>query len=56
MKSTSYLDCILELDNSGKRSTKLYVKRDNFNFPIVNFPFFAVIFLPLLHMAYLFLN
>ena len=37
-KSTSYLDCLLEIDNSGKLSTKLYDKRDYFNFPIVNFP------------------
>ena len=37
-KSTSYLDCLLEIDNSGKLSTKLYDKRDDFNFPIVNFP------------------
>ena len=38
-KSTSYLDCLLEIDNSGKLSTKLYDKRDDFNFPIVNWPF-----------------
>ena len=38
-KSTSYLDCRLEKDNSGKLSTKLYDKRDDFIFPIVNFPF-----------------
>ena len=37
-KVTSYLDCLLEIDNSGKLSTKLYDKRD-FKFPIVNFPF-----------------
>ena len=37
-KSTSYLDCLLEIDNSGKLFTKLYDKRDDFNFPIVNFP------------------
>ena len=37
-KLTSYLDYLLEIDNSGKLSTKLYDKRD-FNFPIVNFPF-----------------
>ena len=39
MKATSYLDCLLEIDNSGKLSTKLYDKRDDFNFPIVNFSF-----------------
>ena len=39
MKSTSYSDCLLEIDNSEKLSIKLYDKRDDFNFPIVNFPF-----------------
>ena len=34
-----YLDCLLEINKSGKLSTKLYDKRDDFNFPIVNFPF-----------------
>ena len=38
-KSTSYFDCLLEIDTSGKLSTKLYDKRDDFNFPIVNFSF-----------------
>ena len=28
-KTTSYLDCLLEIDNSGKLSTKLYEKRDD---------------------------
>ena len=36
--SSSYLDCYLYIDN-GKLSTKLNDKRDDFNFPIVNFPF-----------------
>ena len=36
----SYLDCILYIDN-GKPTTKLYDKRDDFNFPIVNFPFLS---------------
>ena len=35
MKSISYLDCLLEIDNSGKLSTKLYDKRDDFNFPFL---------------------
>ena len=39
MKSTSYLDCFLEIDNSGKLSIQLYDKGDYFNFPIVNYPF-----------------
>ena len=36
--SSSYLDCYLYIDN-GKLTTRLYDKRDDFNFPIVNFPF-----------------
>ena len=35
--SSSYLDCYLYIDN-GKLTTRLYEKRDDFNFPIVNFP------------------
>jgi hypothetical protein len=34
----SYLDLHLEIDNEGRLSTKLYDKRDDTNFPIVNFP------------------
>ena len=37
--SASYLDLHLEIDSEGPLRTKLYVKRDDFNFPIVNFPF-----------------
>ena len=37
--SASYLDLHLEIDNEGRLRTKLYDKRDDFNFPIVNFPF-----------------
>ena len=36
--SSSYLDCYLYIDN-GKLTTRLYDKRDDFNFPIVNFLF-----------------
>ena len=36
--SSSYLDCYLYIDN-GKLTTRLYDKRDDFNFPIVNFPY-----------------
>jgi hypothetical protein len=35
----SYLDLQLEIDSEGRLRTKLYDKRDDFNFPIVNFPF-----------------
>ena len=38
--SSSYLDCYLYIDN-GKLNTRLYDKRDDFNFPIVNFPFLS---------------
>jgi hypothetical protein len=30
---------ILEIDSEGRLGTKLYDKRDDFNFLIVNFPF-----------------
>ena len=38
--SSSYLDCYLYIDN-GSLTTRLYGKRDDFNFPIVNFPFLS---------------
>ena len=38
--SSSLLDCYLYIDN-GKRATRLYDKRDDFNFPIINFPFLS---------------
>jgi hypothetical protein len=38
-RSASYLDTHLEIDSEGRLRTKLYDKRDDFNFPIVNFPF-----------------
>jgi hypothetical protein len=34
-----YLDLHLEIDSEGRLRTKHYDKRDDFNFPIVNFPF-----------------
>ena len=37
--SASYLDLHLAIDSEGRLRTKLYDKRDDFNFPIVNFPF-----------------
>ena len=37
--STSYLDLHLEIDSEGWSRAKLYDKRDDFNSPIVNFPF-----------------
>ena len=38
-RTASYLDLHLEIDNEGRIRTKLYDKKDDFNFPIVNFPF-----------------
>ena len=37
--SASYIDLHLEIDSEGRLRTKLYDKREDFNFPIVNFPF-----------------
>ena len=37
--SASYLDLHLEIDSECRLRMKLYDKRDDFNFPIVNFPF-----------------
>jgi hypothetical protein len=36
--SASSLDVYLEFDDSGQLSTKIYDKRDDFNFQIINFP------------------
>ena len=36
--SASFLDVYLEFDHSGQLSTKIYDKRDDFNFKIINFP------------------
>ena len=38
--SSSYLDCYFYIHN-GKLTTRLYDKRDDFNFLIVNFPFLS---------------
>ena len=34
----SFLDLYLQFDDSGQLSTKIYDKRDDFNFKIINFP------------------
>ena len=39
-RSAPYLD-LLEIDMDGRLNTKVYDKRDDFNFPIVNFPFLS---------------
>ena len=36
-----YLDLTFIIDSGGKLSTRLYDKRDNFDFNIVNFPFLS---------------
>jgi hypothetical protein len=36
--SASFLELYLEFDDSGQLSTKIYDKRDDFNFKIINFP------------------
>jgi hypothetical protein len=36
--SASFLDLYLEFDDSGQISTKIFDKRDDFNFKIINFP------------------
>ena len=38
-RSASCIDLHLEIDSEGRLRTKLYDKRDDFNFPILNFPF-----------------
>jgi hypothetical protein len=38
-RSASYLDLHLKINREGRLRTKLYDKRDDLNFPIVNFPF-----------------
>ena len=41
VKSASYLDLHLEIDTRGRLYTKLHEKHDNFDFPVMNFPFFS---------------
>jgi hypothetical protein len=36
-RSASYFDLHLEIDSEGRLRTKLYDKRDDFNFPIVKY-------------------
>ena len=38
VSSASFLDLYLEFDDSGQLNTKIYDKRDDFNFKIINFP------------------
>ena len=50
-----FLDLNLSITN-GIVSSKIYDKRDDFNFEIVNFPFSMEMFLALLPMVYIFLS
>ena len=50
--SASFLDLYLEFDDSGQLSTKMYDKRDDFNFKIKNFQTCAEIYQLLLHMVF----
>ena len=50
--SASFLDLYLEFDDSGQLSTKIYDKRDDFNFKIINFQICAAIYQLLLHMVF----
>ena len=43
VRSASYLDLHLEINSKGRKRTKLNDKRDEFDFPIVNFPFMSYI-------------
>jgi hypothetical protein len=55
-RSASYLDIHLEIDSEGRLRTKLYDKRDDFNFPIVNFYLYVATFQQHLHMQYISLS
>ena len=50
-----FLDLNLSITN-GIASSKIYDKRDDFNFEIVNFPFLMEMFLAPLPMVYIFLG
>ena len=50
--SASFLDLYLEFDDSGQISTKIYDKRDDFNFKIIFFQICAAIYQLLLHMVF----
>ena len=46
--SASYFDLYLELDNEARLKTTFYDKRNDFSFPIVNFPFLYIATSPVL--------
>ena len=55
-KSVSYLDLHLEIDNERWLRTKLYDKRDNFNFSLGTFNLYVATFQQHLHMEYISLS
>ena len=52
--SASYLDLHIEIDSEGKLRTKLYDKRDDFNFPLLTFHLNVATFQEHLDMEYIF--
>ena len=52
-RSASYLDLHLEIDSEGWFRTKLYNKKDDFNFLIVNLHSYVATFQQHLHMKYI---
>ena len=55
-RSASHFDLHLEIDSEGRLRTKLYDKRYDFNFLIVNFPFIWQNSSSNLHMDYISLS
>jgi hypothetical protein len=55
-RSASYLDLHLEIDSEERLRTKLYDKRDNFNFPIVNFHLYVAPFQQHMQLEYTYLR
>jgi hypothetical protein len=52
-KSASYLDLHLEIDHERRLRTKLYDKRDNFNFSLGTFNLYVATFQQHLHIEYI---
>jgi len=55
-RSASYLYLHLEIDSEGRLRSKLYDNRDDFNFPIVNFPLYVATFQQHLRMEYIYIS
>jgi hypothetical protein len=54
--SSSYLDILLNIHSNDRLTTALYDKRDDFNFAIVNFPFYVVIYHSYLFMVTVYIS